>query len=83
MEAVDEGALFHYYLNRSIGHFNPNYETVLKEGFDGLRCRVKNALQGTASDEVEKRSYYEALLIVIDAVVAFAHRYADEAEKMA
>ena len=30
MEAADEGALFHYYLNRSIGHFNPNYETVLK-----------------------------------------------------
>jgi trans-4-hydroxy-L-proline dehydratase len=83
MEAADEGVLFHYYLNRSIGHFNPNYETVLKEGFDGLRRRVETASRDTASDDVEKKSYYDALLIVIDAVVAFAHRYADEAEKMA
>ena len=83
MEAADEGALFHYYLNRSIGHFNPNYETVLKEGFDGLRYRVSTALQGTAPEDIEKQSYYKDLLIVIDAVVAFAHRYADEAEKMA
>ncbi|WP_372680552.1 formate C-acetyltransferase/glycerol dehydratase family glycyl radical enzyme [Desulfosarcina sp.] len=83
MEAADEGALFHYYLNRSIGHFNPNYETVLKEGFDGLRYRVEHALQGTTPEDAEKQNYYKALLIVIHAVVAFAHRYADEAEKMA
>ena len=83
MEAADEGALFHYYLNRSIGHFNPNYETVLKEGFDGLRYRVENAFEQTPPEDTEKQSYYQALLIVIDAVVAFAHRYADEAEAMA
>lgn len=83
MTAADEGALFHYYLNRSIGHFNPNYETVLKEGFCGLRRRVETALQETQSDGAEKQSYYKALLIVIDAVVAFARRYGDEAEKMA
>ena len=44
---------------------------------------LKTALQGTAPEDIEKQSYYKALLIVIDAVVAFAHRYADEAEKMA
>jgi pyruvate formate-lyase/glycerol dehydratase family glycyl radical enzyme len=83
MQAADEGVLFHYYLNRSIGHFNPNYETILKEGFDGLRYRVETALQGTPPEDAEKQSYYKALLIVIDAVVAFAHRYADKADKMA
>ncbi|MBU1696628.1 MAG: glycyl radical protein, partial [Proteobacteria bacterium] len=83
MEAADEGALFHYYLNRSIGHCNPNYEIVLKEGFQGLRTRIETALQGTPSDDIEKTSYYKALLIVIQAVVAFARRYGDEAEKMA
>jgi len=82
MEAADEGALFHYYLNRSIGHFNPNYEIVLKEGFQGLRKRIETAVQGTPSDDIEKNSYYNALLIVINAVVAFARRYGDEAEKM-
>lgn len=83
MEAADEGALFHYYLNRSIGHFNPNYETVLKEGFDGLRHSVENALAETVAEDTEKQNYYQALLIVIDAVVAFARRYAEEAERMA
>lgn len=81
--AADAGALFHYYLNRSIGHFNPHYETVLKEGFDGLRYRVENALQRTAPDDLDKTSYYKALLIVIDAVVVFARRHGDEAERMA
>ena len=48
-----------------------------------MRYRVETALQGTAPEDIEKQSYYKALLIVIDAVVAFAHRYADKAEKMA
>lgn len=83
MTAADEGLLFHYYLNRSIGHFNPNYETVLRDGFDGLRYRVEAQLQALAPEETEKRTYYNALLIVIDGVVAFAHRYADKAEALA
>lgn len=83
MEAADEGALFHYYLNRSIGHFNPNYETVLKEGLCGLRHRVTTAWAGTDAADKGKQHFYEALLIGIDAVAALAHRYADEAERMA
>jgi len=83
MVAADAGALFHYYLNRSIGHFNPNYETIIKEGLQGLRHKVATALIGTGSSDVAKKSFYEALLIVIDAVSAFARRYSDLAEKMA
>lgn len=82
LEAADEGALFHYYLNRSIGHFNANYATILVEGFKGLRERVKKELAACDGSDTRKKSFHQALLITIDAVVALANRYADEADRL-
>ena len=86
LEAVDEGLFFHYFLNRSIGHINVDYQKVLEIGFNGIRQQIE-AARVTISDDgdrsQEKRHYYEALLEVVDAVVVFANRHAELAEKMA
>lgn len=83
LQAADEGVLFHYYLNRSIGHFNPDYEIVLKKGLSGLRCDIEAAQGQTPPDDEDRNLFYQGLLIVVDAVIVFAHRYADEAERLA
>ena len=87
LKAVDEGLLFHYYLNRSIGHITVDYQKVLELGFKGIRQQIETSLNNIAcSDDdrrEEKRQYCKALLQVVDAVILFANRHADLAERMA
>jgi pyruvate-formate lyase len=86
LQAVDEGLFFHYFLNRSIGHINVDYQKVLELGFRGIRQQIGSAIAEISADEDSRRvkeHYYNALLEVVDAVVVFANRYADLAEKMA
>jgi formate C-acetyltransferase len=67
-------------------HIAVYYERVLREGLAGYRARTQALLAGLNLTEVEqlKKSYfYRAVLIVLDAVVAFAHRYADLAADLA
>ncbi len=86
LEALKEGLFFHYYLNRSIGHITVDYKKVLEQGYSGIRKDVEKKLReldGTAWDSFEKRDFYESLLRVIDAIVLFAGRHAEEAESLA
>ncbi|BCZ49369.1 glycyl radical enzyme [Clostridium gelidum] len=61
-------------------HIAVNYETVLKFGLINYKERTEKKLKEldlTDYRNLNKSYFYRAILIVLDAVVAFAKRYAD------
>lgn len=75
-------------IQTDIGHTVLNYPKVLKKGLAGIRQdilaeRKKAAQDYMKADSRRKCEYYDAMLICIDAGIAYANRYADLAEKMA
>lgn len=67
-------------------HLAVNYEKVLKYGLKGYRAKTEerlHALDLTDFASLKKSYFYRAILIVLDAVVDFAKRYADLATEMA
>ena len=67
-------------------HIAVDYEQVLREGLTGIRKRVIKAqseLKLQHIGDMKKDYFYRAILIVFDAIEAFANRYADLADKMA
>jgi len=60
-------------------HIAVDYERALREGLAGYRARTVTLLAGldlTDADQLTKSFFYRAVLITLDAVVGFAHRYA-------
>ena len=85
-DAADEGLLFHYYIDRSIGHISVNYEKVLNSGLSGIKSEIKarTAILSEAQDDfLQKSAFYDALLMVADAAIAFAQRHAAMASDLA
>lgn len=73
-------------LNAGDAHLAVNYEKLLKEGLVGYETRTKallDALDMTDPDSVDKRIFYKAVLVVIEAVHTFALRYSGLARKLA
>src|SRR5665647_2644965 len=67
-------------------HIAVDYERALREGLAGYRARTVTLLAGldlTDADQLKKSFFYRAVLITLDAVVAFAHRYAALAADLA
>ncbi len=67
-------------------HIAVDYQRVLTEGLAGYRTRTQAALDAldlTVPGALRQSHFYRAILITLDAVVAFAHRYADLAATMA
>lgn len=64
-----------------------DYEKILKRGFGGIKEEAQAKLDALDSlsptDNTEKRPFYEAIVIVCDAIILWANRHADLAEKMA
>lgn len=68
------------------GHIVPGFERVLEKGFDGLGNEVRALLANLDLSEyenIDKKTFYESLLIVVDAVVDFSRRYSDMLLKLA
>lgn len=68
------------------GHIAVNYETVIKYGLVSYEKRIKeemDQLDLTDINQQKKLYFYQAGMIVIDAVRDFANRYAELAEKEA
>ncbi|WP_337612900.1 formate C-acetyltransferase/glycerol dehydratase family glycyl radical enzyme [Agathobaculum sp.] len=68
------------------GHVVIDHERILKKGYAGIRCEVEQALQTLplhAPDAWKKKLFYDACLIICDAVIVFANRYATLADEMA
>jgi len=67
-------------------HVAVDYELILSEGLHGIREKTKKAqvdLKLYEPGDIKKDYFYRAILIVVDAVEAFALRYADLADKQA
>ena len=73
-------------LNAGPAHIAVSYERVINEGLIGCEKRarqLKDALDLTDNDAVDKYQFYKAVLIVIDAVKKFADRYSKLATELA
>ena len=73
---------------RDAGHQKANYEKVLHKGLRGIRAEVQRQIAQTEQPYAhyslqEKRDFYRAVLIDIDAAIAYAKRYADVAGETA
>ncbi|MEM3190285.1 MAG: pyruvate formate lyase family protein, partial [Candidatus Bathyarchaeia archaeon] len=68
-----------------IAHCAPNYDKVLKEGLNAIKKRVENEIMEMKlekTENVKKIAFLEAVKISLEAVIAFARRYADLAKKL-
>lgn len=73
-------------LNAGDAHLAVNYERILKEGLRGYEKRVKECkatLDLTNPDNIDKYCFYNAVLIVLEAVRNFANRYSILAKDLA
>ena len=73
---------------RDVGHQAPNNEKVLYRGLKGIREEVESYMAQLDQPYThfglrEKRDFYRAVLITLDAAMAYAKRYADRAREMA
>lgn len=63
-----------------------DYAKILNEGAKSIIAEAKQCLKDLryeSADAIEKRNFWEGVIIVFEAWVRFANRYADLAEKMA
>lgn len=68
------------------GHIAVDFSVVLKEGIAGVKKRAQeriNRLDIAQFEDFKRQFFLQSVLIMCDAVVAFAHRFADLAESMA
>lgn len=73
-------------LNAGDAHLAVNYERILKDGLRGYEKRVKEykaTLDLTDSESIDKYCFYNAVLIVLEAVRNFANRYSVLAKDLA
>lgn len=77
--------LLNLYLFGGVGHLQANYETLFSQGFSGIRDRVRKRLMSldpTQSEDLKKRDFLQAELIVLDAAGSYLKRYAGLARQM-
>ncbi|HXK47776.1 MAG TPA: formate C-acetyltransferase/glycerol dehydratase family glycyl radical enzyme [Deltaproteobacteria bacterium] len=75
--------LLNLYMYGGIGHTQANYEKLFRLGFGGLKRQVKEQI-GTAAGSVPgRKDFYQAELIVLEAVSGYLRRYAALARDMA
>ncbi len=75
-------------IDKDLGHQMANYEKVLYKGLKGIRKEVESYLEQleqpyTHYQTKKKSEFYQAVLIVLDAAMAYSERYADLAREMA
>lgn len=78
--------LLNLYYSGGVGHICANYENLLANGFIGQKKRIQEKLtqiDTALPEELKKREFYQAQLIVLDAVADFIRRYAALARDMA
>lgn len=74
------------YHEGGVGHLAVDYKKVLTKGLQGIVEEIKTAYKNSnhkAPEWINKEEFYRAALITLKAVVDFANRYAEKAQKMA
>ena len=69
-----------------LGHVLLDYKKVLVHGLHGIKEQIeeqRKKLCDSKVSDIEKDEFYRACLSVCDSIIAFAHRYAALARKMA
>lgn len=84
---IDFGVIYNAsYQSKSPGHLVPNYEYILKTGFDRIIeiCNEKlTALDLDQDDYVDKREFYLSCIESMKAVILYMRRFSNLAESMA
>lgn len=74
------------YFYGGVGHVCVDYGKVLRIGFRGVIEQVKAALEKLDRKEpdfVKKEQFYNAIIISYEAAIVYAHRYSNEAARLA
>ena len=74
------------YFNNGVGHISANYGKVMREGLDSVIAEAEKAKEKFSfSDARQMKSlhFLESTIIANKAVIAFANRFADQAEHLA
>ena len=74
------------YFYNGVGHYTVKYWDVINLGLNGIIARVKekiSQLKVSDADYCKKQDYYESVIISCEAVITYAHRYAELAMHMA
>lgn len=85
---AQKGGVFtvgNYFFN-GVGHISVDYARVLREGLNGIIAQAEaemEQLDVANPDHLKKRQFLQAVLIANRAVIRFAERYADEADRLA
>ncbi len=88
-EKVDdqiEARTFHDLVPWPQGRFAPGYARVLEKGFKGIIADAQEKLNGlvvTTHADLQKKNFWQSVVITCQAVVGFAHRHAELAREMA
>jgi len=79
--------LLNLYMYGGVGHIVANYQRLFAEGFGGMKKRIKQMIEkldpSRNPEDMKKRQFYEAELIVAEAASAYFRRYAELAREMA
>jgi pyruvate formate-lyase/glycerol dehydratase family glycyl radical enzyme len=78
--------LLNLYMFGGVGHLQANYEKLFVLGYGGLKKQVLEkieALDNTKPEDLKKREFYQAELIVLEAASNYLHRYALLSSEMA
>ncbi len=72
---------------QAVGEITPDYEDLLfKKGFKGIIEEAKNKLNNLSNcsvDDLEKKDFYNSIILTSEGIIALANRYADKARYMA
>lgn len=66
-----------------MGHILLNHALIVREGLDGVTGRIEERLAAVPAEDGETRAFLQAAAAACRAAVAFAQRYAEEAERQA
>ena len=74
------------YFYNGVGHVTVHYDWILKSGFKGLKEKIEKELaeiKVSDANYAKKSRLLEAMIISIDAVINYAHRYSELAKQTA
>ena len=85
-DMLDALVFTHGVSNQSTMNHTPDYDNMVKRGYRWYIDQCKEKLANHVCKDVydmEQRINWEAMIIAMEAIISFAHRYADLAEKQA
>ena len=88
LDALDVGVMTKGVSKQSTMCMNPDYPELVKVGYRYYIEQCKEKLKSLAKEEMtlekmNQKYTWQAMIIAMEAIIDFAHRYADLAEKMA